>query len=430
MKNPILASFDQQPILISEGMESQFEAYLDQAFLTQGEIEQMSLTTPPQMSDDFWPEPGTWFAKYRPYDVVAGILLIPIRGVTLSGFTYALSWATGYEYIGKAMDRGLADPNVKGIALVIDSGGGDVRGNFDLVDRIYDARDVKPIRAFANEHAYSAAYSIASAAETVTVARTGGVGSIGILTMHVDLSKAIEADGVKITFIHYGKHKVDGNPYEPLSASAKARIQDRVNDLGEVFVSTVARNRGMSEKAVRDTEALTFTAAQSTSNGLADYIGSLDDALTAFAADMSKEDDTMTKVNTAANTEAATFDATAVDAARAEGFDAGKAEGASAEKERIKAILTSDEGKARPISAMATAMNTSMSVEEAGTFLAALPQETAVEVASEGKDAFTEAMDKAEHPNLGAPNESGEDQKMSRAERALLNSGRGKRNVA
>ncbi len=67
---------------------------------------------------------------------------------------------------------------VKGIAFVIDSPGGHVAGNFDLVDKIFAARDVKPIRAFAAENAYSAAYSIASAAQSITVARTGGVGSI------------------------------------------------------------------------------------------------------------------------------------------------------------------------------------------------------------------------------------------------------------
>ncbi|NEJ83591.1 S49 family peptidase, partial [Rhizobium leguminosarum] len=167
------------------------------------------------MQDDFWPVPDSWLATYRPYIVKNGILMIPVKGVLLFGVGYAIGdYATGYVYIAKALERGLADPQVKGIAFIIDSPGGHVAGNFDLADKIFNARGQKPIHAFAAENAYSAAYSIASACKTVTVARTGGLGSIGVVTVHLDASKAIDGAGLKVTFIHYGKHKVDGNAYE------------------------------------------------------------------------------------------------------------------------------------------------------------------------------------------------------------------------
>lgn len=421
-KNPILASFDQQPILISEGMESRFEAYLDQAFAVQAEVAQLNVTNPAKMSDAFWPEPDSWLADYRPYRVSGGILQIPVQGVLLSGFPYGTSWATGYEYIGKALDRGLADPAVQGIAFVIDSGGGDVRGNFDMVDRIHAARGQKPMRAFAAEHAYSAAYSIASAADSVTVARTGGVGSIGVVTMHIDVSAALANDGVKVTFIHFGKHKVEGNSYEPLSASAKARIQGRIDELGEVFVSTVARNRGMSEDAIRDTEALTFSAKEATSNGLADSIGSLEDAMSAFADDLSKEDDTMTKTNDMVANEQATQ--AALDAARAEGHAAGMTEGAAAEQARINAIIGSDEAKTRPIAAMNLAMKSNMDAATALTVMAGFVEETPLADKGSSASHFKDEMDKAEHPNLGAPAGDEGKPQLSRAERAIAMTGK------
>src|SRR5690606_35412971 len=106
-----------------------------------------------------------------------------------------------------------------------------------------------------------------------------GVGSIGVVTSHVDMSKMMDDIGYKITFIHAGKHKVDGNSYESLKPEVKERIQARINELYDVFVATVARNRGLDEQAVRDTEALTFSPSEAMSKGLADSVGPLDDAV-------------------------------------------------------------------------------------------------------------------------------------------------------
>ncbi|SIQ57439.1 signal peptide peptidase SppA [Rhizobium sp. RU20A] len=375
MKNALLASFNNEPALVNSAMHTQFEACLAEGQTALSRIETSSEKI--VMQDDFWPSPDSWLAVYRPYIVKNGILMIPVKGVLLYGVGYAIgSWLTGYVYITKALERGLADPEVKGIAFVIDSPGGHVAGCFDLGDKIYAARGRKPMRAYAAENAYSAAYLIFSSADPgqATVSRTGGVGSIGVVTMHIDASKAMDDYGYKITFIHYGKHKVDGNAYEALPADVKKRIQARIDGLGELFVSTVARNRAMDAQAVRDTEALTFTAEEATSNGLADAIGSLDDAIAVFAADMSnQEEDDMSTKDTSA------VDQAAVDTARAEGVaqgtEAGKREGALAERTRISAILDSEEGKKRPAAALAAALDTDMTADQTIKFMAKLPAE-------------------------------------------------------
>ena len=49
------------------------------------------------------------------------------------------------------------------------------------------------------------------------VTPSGDVGSHGVLAVHYDLSGANEQVGIKPTYIHYGKYKVEGNPDEPLS---------------------------------------------------------------------------------------------------------------------------------------------------------------------------------------------------------------------
>lgn len=429
MNNPFLATFENQPAMISLGTEARFKAFLDKAVSTLDTIE--ANTNPVTMQDDFWPTADSWMSAYRPYVVKNGILMIPVKGVLLNDFGYALgNWATGYTYIARAFDRGLADSNVKGIAFVIDSGGGAVAGNFDLVDRIYAARGQKPLRAFAAEHAYSAAYSIASAADNIVVSRTGGVGSIGVVTSHFDMSKRVEAEGYKITFIHFGKHKVDGNSYEALPPEVKERIQGRIDTLGQVFVSTVARNRGMKEKAVRDTEALTFTAEEALSNGLADTIGSLEDAIVAFATDLSKTEDENMFTQEQLDAAVATATASAKEEGKAAGITEGMSAGVTQERARVSAIVNSDAGTARPKAAMKMALNDKFAALDADAIvelLADLPEEKAetpaAEAAPKGKDGaaidFANAMDKAEHPNLGAPNAKETDKSSARAAAAL-----------
>lgn len=211
--NPILARFDNQPALVAEEMATWIEVCAAQAtkLLEKIEAKHGEGNVEIAASDDFWFAPDDYRSTYRPYRVKNGILRIPVRGVLLNKFPWQLGgWATGYEYITQAVKRGLDDSDVKGIALEIDSGGGLVAGNFELVDFLHASRGKKPIKAFASDSAYSAAYSIASAADDISVTRSGGVGSIGVVATHVEFSEALKMDGVKVTFIFAGKHKVDG----------------------------------------------------------------------------------------------------------------------------------------------------------------------------------------------------------------------------
>ena len=422
MNNPFLARFNGTEVLAHEGSASQVMTLLNA--MVEHEHASVVMNTEFASTEDFWTELGGMTKYVRPYAVKDGILQIPVKGVMLKDFPYQFfGYATGYEYIRAAFDRGLADPEVKGIAMIFDTPGGMVAGNFDLVDHIHSKRGVKPIAGFAQEHAYSAGYSLISAVDPgrVNVARTGGVGSIGVVTSHVDYSEAMEKAGIKVTFIHAGKHKVEGNPYEALSDEAKARIQSRIDGLYNIFVSTVARNRGMDEQAVRNTEALTFSAEEAVSNGLADNIGSLEDAIVAFATSMStKEDDKMSF--TQEQLDAAVATATA--SAKTEGHN----EGAVAERTRISAIVNSEAGAKRPKAALKMATNEKFAAVDSEAIvemLAELPEEkaeVAAPTAPKGKEGaaadFATAMNNAEHPQAGAPAEMTDEQKARERRRA------------
>ncbi|WP_413493846.1 S49 family peptidase [Morganella psychrotolerans] len=212
------------------------------------------------------------------YDVLEGIALIPVYGTLVQklGTLRPYSGMTGYDGIRRVFLTAMNDPEVKGICLDIDSPGGEVAGCFDLVDLIYAERGKKPVHAILSENAYSAAYALASAADKIYVPRTGGVGSVGVIVIHCDWSQHIKEEGLKVSIITYGNRKAESNPYVSLSDEAKAAIQHDVDEMGRLFVSTVSRNRGLSETVVRNTQAACYLAVEGVQMGLADVVASPD----------------------------------------------------------------------------------------------------------------------------------------------------------
>jgi len=229
--------------------------------------------------------PLSWSPPELVSDAPAGIAILDIHG-TLVRRTLGLEAQSGlssYPAIADALEVALADPKVEGIFLDVDSAGGEAGGVFDLADRIHAARQSKPIWAIANDMAFSAAYAIASAADRVWITRTGGVGSIGVIALHVDQSVKDAEDGLKFTAICAGARKNDLNPHEPLLDEARARLQAEVDRIYQLFLSTVARNRQQSVAAIGASEAGLFYGPASIERGLADALGSRSEALQQFA---------------------------------------------------------------------------------------------------------------------------------------------------
>lgn len=217
-------------------------------------------------------------------DSVDGIAIIPVEGTLAHKYGHIdpFSGMTGYDGVQAKVEEALEDPNIRGILLDINSPGGEVSGCFDLADFLYEARQIKPVWALADEWAASAAYALASSAQRVIAPRTAELGSIGVLTMHVDQSQMLAENGLDVTFIYAGDHKVDGNPFEPLPDEVRADIQADIDELYGMFVRTVARNRGMSEDAVRATQAQVYQARGAREVGLADDVMAAREVLPAF----------------------------------------------------------------------------------------------------------------------------------------------------
>lgn len=213
--------------------------------------------------------------------VVDSVAMIDVSGTLVhrSSWMDAISGLLSYEKLSEEFDRAIADPNIKGVLLCIDSPGGEVSGCFEMAERIHAARGRKPVYAIASDTACSAAYLLGSACEKFYATEAALTGSIGVVVAHLDVSEADKRAGVRITHIHAGARKVDGNPHEPLSEDARDALENLVQKTYSVFVSRVAAYRGIPEADVRATEAAVYVGGDAKKVRIIDGIRSTRAAL-------------------------------------------------------------------------------------------------------------------------------------------------------
>ena len=246
------------------------------------------LAPPAAAFDDDDERPGG--GRLFEFDPETGIARIPIEGELVHRFGHLNphSGMTGYDAIKLKISEAAEDPAVKGILLDLDSPGGEVFGADGAAEAIFLARQAKPIWALVNEMATSAAYWLASAANVVVAPPTADTGSIGVVMVHVNMKRALEIEGLTVTLIHAGAHKVDGHPFEALPKDVQAEFQAEVEEIRNLFAAKVARNRGMTAAAVLDTEARVFMGAAGRTAGLIDEVASEDEVTQEFAARLAR----------------------------------------------------------------------------------------------------------------------------------------------
>ncbi|NMC84297.1 MAG: S49 family peptidase [Anaerolineaceae bacterium] len=220
----------------------------------------------------------------RPAERTFGnVAILPLFGTIFprANLMTEVCGATSSERFGAVFSDLVKNPDVSAIVLDVDSPGGQVPGVDELSTKIFDARGTKPIVAIANHMMASAAYWIGTAADELIVTPSAEVGSIGVFTIHEDLSESLTQQGIKISLISEGKYKTEGNPYQPLSEENLAAMQSRVAEYYDSFVKTIARNRGVKQVEVREGfgEGRLVGARQAVSLGMADRIATLEETV-------------------------------------------------------------------------------------------------------------------------------------------------------
>jgi capsid assembly protease len=259
----------------------------------------------------------------------------------------AISGATSYDALRRDLQVALDDKTISAIVLDIDSPGGTVTGVDELAKAIFEARSRKHITAYIGGTGASAAYWLASQASEIVVSDAAIVGSIGVRAVLQDTSEADKKAG-KLEFI---SSQSPGKRAALDTDEGKARVQRMVDSLADVFVAAVARGRGASAKTVLERYGAgdVIVGAAAVKAGLADRLGSFE----AVIATLAKGE-------------------TPRPQSRRRQMDLSS--DALAERERIRAIITSEAAKGRETTAMHLAFSTLMDAQSAIGLLATLPQ--------------------------------------------------------
>lgn len=224
------------------------------------------------------------------YELSRGVATIQINGplVHKLGGVEPYCGMIGYDQLDRIISDALANKEVGAILLDIDSPGGEVSGCFDFAKKLRGMTQTgggeKPIVAFANEMACSAAYAIACACDAVMTTETGVVGSIGVWTMQVDMTKGLTANGIEVTMIRAGERKARGGPYETPDDETFAKLQGWVDETWGIFARHVAECRGETAEVVQSWEGDWFTGREALAMNLVDAVDSPDAIFEAVAA--------------------------------------------------------------------------------------------------------------------------------------------------
>lgn len=295
--------------------------------------------------------------RARFYQVVNGIAMLPVSGTLVHklGGMRPFSGMTGYDGITARLQQAMDDPDVKGVLLDIDSPGGQAAGAFDCADMIYRLGEQKPVWALANDLSCSAAMLLASACQRRLVTQTSRIGSIGVVMAHTSYASLLEQEGIDITLIYSGSHKVDLSETRELPESVRMDYQQRMDDARMMFAEKVAQYTGLSVDAVMATEAAIYDGQAGIDAGLADEMVNAADAVTVMTAALKSK----SRGNNMAELTAT--------------------EAAAQENQRVMGIIGCPEAKGREQLAQMLAGQPGMSVAQAQAILAAAaPQQEVV----------------------------------------------------
>jgi signal peptide peptidase SppA len=223
-----------------------------------------------------------------PFDVVEGVAIIAVEGILVHKGAYVgLDGCTGetsYQGLQTQIAAATASPMIRGIIFEVDSFGGEVAGAFETADMIARASKVKPTLSILTDQAYSAGYLLASQARQIVMPPSGGAGSIGVITLHADYSRQLDAAGVTVTIISSGEHKADGNAFGPLPEAVAGRIKATVDAMRLQFADAVGKGRGkrLTSSAALATEAQIYHGTAAVDAGLVDAIALPVDAARGF----------------------------------------------------------------------------------------------------------------------------------------------------
>jgi len=209
---------------------------------------------------------------------VDNIALLPVVGpiVPRSSMFSRISGMSSVDTLAQDFNVAMNSDEIDTIILNMDSPGGEITGIAEFANMIFNSRENKKIVAYVYGMAASAGYWIGSSASEIVTSPTGESGSIGVVAAFTSSREADEKKGVRRIEIVSSQSPNKRPDLE--SNSGRAQIQTIVDELANVFIGSVARNRGVEPKDVVEGfgGGGMFVGSSSIEAGLTDSLGSLE----------------------------------------------------------------------------------------------------------------------------------------------------------
>jgi protease-4 len=197
--------------------------------------------------------------------------------ITLGGTIQYDGTECSPEGLKSLLDQAEGNPNIKAVVLRVNSGGGTATAGEEMAGYVRDFS--KPIVVSSASTNASAAYEISSQADYIYTARTTAIGAIGTVMTTYDLSGLLEKLGVSVDNIASTESKDSSYGTRALTDEERTYYQNLINQINQTFIDNVASGRHLtSDQASALATGMPFSGTVAVTNGVADGIGTLEDA--------------------------------------------------------------------------------------------------------------------------------------------------------
>ncbi len=166
---------------------------------------------------------------------------------------------------------------IKGLLLIVNSGGGDANSSEILYDKVLSIGKEKKVYVLIEGVGASGAYWISCAAEKIYAMETSIVGSIGVISMSPDFSEFLNTIGIKMRINKIGKYKDMNSPFREPSEEEEKIYNEIMNDIFIKFRDEVKTRRKYSDEEIDDiATGLVYSAKNAEKKRLIDGIGNME----------------------------------------------------------------------------------------------------------------------------------------------------------
>ena len=202
--------------------------------------------------------------------------------ITISGTIEYDGTSASPEGLKAQLDRAAENDHIKAVVLRVNSGGGTATAGEEMAAYVKQFREEtgKPVVVSSAATNASAAYEVSSQADFIFTAKTTAIGAIGTAMQITDMSELLDKLGIDVENVTSSSSKDSTYGTRALTDDERAYYQDMVDKINATFIENVASGRNMDVEAVRAlATGLTFTGTDAVENGLADEIGTKEDAV-------------------------------------------------------------------------------------------------------------------------------------------------------